>query len=96
MSFAKDRGMIATNPCEKGGRLYAADRTDKIWGEQEIGALLSVASPEIKLALVLALWTGQRQGVSRMVHAIAQAFRAWGALDRCCRENAIDITCRAS
>ena len=40
MSFAKDRGTIATNPCEKGGRLYAADRTDKVWGEQEIAALL--------------------------------------------------------
>jgi integrase len=62
MSFAKDRGTIATNPCEKGGRLYSADRTDKVWGEPEIAAVLSVASPEIKLALVLALWTGQRQG----------------------------------
>ena len=40
MSFAKDRGTIATNPCEKGGRLYAADRTDKFWGESEIAALL--------------------------------------------------------
>jgi integrase len=62
MSFAKDRGTIATNPCEKGGRLYAADRTDKVWGEPEIAAVLAVASPEIKLALVMALWTGQRQG----------------------------------
>ncbi len=35
MSFAKDRGTIATNPCEKGGRLYVADRADKLWGEQE-------------------------------------------------------------
>ena len=43
MSFAKDRGMIATNPCEKCGKLYAADRTDKVWGEQEIAALLAVA-----------------------------------------------------
>jgi hypothetical protein len=47
MSFAKDRGMITANPCEKGGRLYAADRTDKFWGETEIGALLAVASDEI-------------------------------------------------
>ena len=62
MSFAKDRGTIATNPCERGGRLYAADRTDKFWGEPEIAALLAIATPEIKLALVLALWTGQRQG----------------------------------
>jgi hypothetical protein len=27
MSFAKDRGIIATNPCERGGRLYVAERT---------------------------------------------------------------------
>lgn len=53
MSFAKDRGTIAANPCEKGGRLYSADRTDKVWGEPEIAAVLSVASPDIKLALVL-------------------------------------------
>ena len=62
MSFAKDRGIIETNPSEKSGRLYAADRTEKVWSEQEIGAPLSVASQEIRLALVLALWTGQRQG----------------------------------
>jgi hypothetical protein len=47
MSFAKDRGTIATNPCERGGRLYEADRTDKIWGEEEIGALLAVATKEV-------------------------------------------------
>jgi integrase len=62
MSFAKDRGTIASNPCEKGGRLYAADRTDKIWGETQIAALLSVGTKDLRLALVLALWTGQRQG----------------------------------
>jgi integrase len=62
MPFARDRGTIATNPCEKGGRLHAADRTDKLWGEPEIAALLTVASEQIKLKLVLALWTGLRQG----------------------------------
>lgn len=62
MSFAKDHGIIDTNPCERGGRLYAADRTEKLWGESEIGALLSSAPAEIELALMLALWTGQRQG----------------------------------
>jgi hypothetical protein len=30
LSFAKDRGIISVNPCEKGGRLYVADRRDKI------------------------------------------------------------------
>jgi integrase len=62
MTFAKNRGTIATNPCEKGGHLYSADRTDEVWGEPEIAVVLSVASSDIKLALVLALWTGQRQG----------------------------------
>jgi integrase len=62
MSFAKDRGIIATNPCERGGRLYVADRKDKIWTEEEIAAVLAIASSEIQLALVLALWSGQRQG----------------------------------
>ena len=57
MSFAKDRGIIATNPCEKGGRLYAADRSNKVWGEPEIGAVLAVASEELKLALVLQIAT---------------------------------------
>lgn len=62
MSFAKDRGIIAINPCERGGRLYVADRKDKIWTEQDIAAVLAVASSEIQLALILALWSGQRQG----------------------------------
>jgi integrase len=62
MSFAKDRGIIATNPCERGGRLYVADRKDNIWTEEDIAAVLAVASSEIQLALILALWSGQRQG----------------------------------
>jgi integrase len=62
LSFAKDRGVIAVNPCEKGGRLYVAYRRDKIWSEEEIAALLSVASENIRTALMLAIWTGQRQG----------------------------------
>jgi integrase len=61
-SFAKDRGIIAINPCERGGRLYVADRRDKIWSERDIAAVLSVGSREIQLALILALWSGQRQG----------------------------------
>ncbi len=62
LSFAKDRAIITSNPCERGGRLYVADRIDKIWGEQDIAALIAVASDEIRLVLILALWSGQRQG----------------------------------
>ena len=62
LSFAKDRGIIAVNPCERGGRLYPGNRRDKIWSEEDIASLLSIAPKEIQLALMLAIWTGQRQG----------------------------------
>lgn len=62
LSVAKDRGRIPVNPCERGGRLYEADRTERIWGEAEIANVLAVASPGMELALMLALWTGQAQG----------------------------------
>lgn len=62
LSFAKDRGLIANNPCEGGGRLYVAERTEKVWTEDDVARVLSLAPPSMTLALLLALWTGQRQG----------------------------------
>ncbi|MBO0754267.1 MAG: tyrosine-type recombinase/integrase [Bradyrhizobiaceae bacterium] len=61
LSFAKDRGMIAVNVCERGGRLYEADRTEIIWTADDIKKFCAVASGPLKFALLLALWTGQRQ-----------------------------------
>ena len=62
LSVAKDRGKIAINVCERGGRLYEADRAEKIWSADHIKAFCAVASTELQAALLLALWTGQRQG----------------------------------
>lgn len=62
LSFAKDRGFITTNPCERGGRLYASDRAEKIWSDEQVAAFLTSAPDEQALAMMLALWTGQRQG----------------------------------
>src|ERR1039458_3000434 len=62
LSFSKDRGLISTNPCEGGGRLYTANRTDKLWRDEDIAEFLGSSAPEMALALMLALWTGQRQG----------------------------------
>lgn len=62
LSFAKDRGRIAVNVAEKGGRLYAADRAEKVWTPEHLAALEAVASAEVRAALMLALWTGQRKG----------------------------------
>jgi integrase len=62
LAVAKDRGAIAVNVCERGGRLYEADRAEIIWLPEHIAAFCAVASPELQFALLLALWTGQRQG----------------------------------
>lgn len=62
LSVAKDRGRIGVNPCAGGGRLYVADRTDRIWTAADIRDFCAVASTELQAALLLALWTGQRQG----------------------------------
>jgi hypothetical protein len=61
LSVAKDRGTITVNVCDRGGRLYEADRADIIWTAEHIKAFCGVASPELQFALLLALWTGQRQ-----------------------------------
>ena len=62
LSVAKDRGKIATNVCERGGRLYSVDRAEIIWQPDHITAFGTKASEPLRFALLLALWTGQRQG----------------------------------
>ena len=62
LSVAKDRGKISVNPCERGGRLYKANRNDPLWTDDLIVHFNAVASEPLKLALLAALWTGQRQG----------------------------------
>lgn len=62
LSVAKDRGLISVNVCERGGRLYEADRAEIIWTADDIAAMREVASEPIWRALMLALWTGQREG----------------------------------
>lgn len=62
LSVAKDHGKIAVNVCDKGGRLYDADRSEIIWSAGDIREFCGVASVELQAALLLALWTGQRQG----------------------------------
>ena len=44
LSFSKDRGLIRTNPCAGGGRLYSASRTDKVWRDDDIAAFLGSAA----------------------------------------------------
>ncbi len=62
LSWALNRGLIAANQCEKGGRVYRGSRAEKIWTDSDEAAFLEKAPAHLHLALILALWTGQRQG----------------------------------
>ncbi len=62
LSVGKRRGLVAVNPCEKGGRLYQAERTEQVWTDDDEAAFLRHAPRHLHLGLMLALWTGQRQG----------------------------------
>ncbi len=62
LAWAKDRGEISVNPCEKGGRTYRTTRNQFVWSDQQETAFLASAPAHLHLPLVLALWTGQRQG----------------------------------
>ena len=54
--------LIAANPCARGGRLYRGNRVDKVWTAEDEAAFLRSAPAHLHLPLLLALWTGQRQG----------------------------------
>ncbi len=62
LSWSLNRGLIAANPCERGGRLYRGSRAEKIWTADDEAAFLKNAPAHLHLALMLGLWTGQRQG----------------------------------
>ena len=55
-------GLLAHNPCARGGRLYRGTRIEKIWTNDDEAAFLKSAPAHLHLPLLLALWTGQRQG----------------------------------
>jgi integrase len=63
LSWSFDRGLVAANPCERGGRLYrGGGRAEKIWTAVDETAFLERAPAHLHFPLLLALWTGQRQG----------------------------------
>jgi hypothetical protein len=62
LSWSLDRGLTASNPCTRGGRLYHGSRAEKVWTDADEAMFLERAPAHLHLALVLALWTGQRQG----------------------------------
>jgi integrase len=62
LSWSLDRGIVAANPCAHGGRLYRGSRAEKVWTAADEAAFHKRAPAHLHLPLLLALWTGQRQG----------------------------------
>jgi integrase len=62
ISWAFNRGLVTSNPCERGGRLYRGSRADKIWTADDEALFIARAPQHLHLPMILALWTGQRQG----------------------------------
>src|SRR5262249_5797038 len=62
LTWALDRGLVTANPCERGGRLYDADRSDKIWMPEDEDKFLLNAPKRSHLPLLLGIYAGQRRG----------------------------------
>jgi integrase len=62
LSWTHNLGLIAKNPCAKGGKLYHGTRVNKIWEDEDVAQFLQTAPPYLRLAMLLAINTGQRQG----------------------------------
>lgn len=62
MSFALDRELIDRHPLERIGKVSDTSRRDVIWTDEQIDLFRREAPEHLVRALMLALWTGQRQG----------------------------------
>jgi integrase len=60
LAWGEDRGFLEFNRLVKIKRSYQADRSDIVWEEDRVKALLKAAKPEVGRAVMLALFTGQR------------------------------------
>lgn len=62
LSFAVDASVIERNHMLGIEKAYRSDRSDAIWTLEDVGAFMEVANRPMKLALIMALHLGRRQG----------------------------------
>lgn len=62
LSWAVDREILSRNPCARAGRLHDATRREFTWSLPEEQSILAETDGGLRLAILLALWTAQRQG----------------------------------
>lgn len=68
LAWGLDRGKIGANPCEKGGRVYAANRKEAVWTIDLELAYFKGVPPHLHLPFLLGIWTGQREGDLLRLH----------------------------
>lgn len=61
-SWARSRGITSARPTDALERIYAADRSDRIWDDATLATLLSACNEPLSWAVRLAVNTGLRQG----------------------------------
>lgn len=62
LAWGLDRGKVDANPCEKGGRIYSANRREAVWTLDLELEYFKGAPPHLHLPFLLGIWTGQREG----------------------------------
>jgi integrase len=62
MQFGLNMEIIDHHPLKDVNKLYDGSRKDIIWTDEDIQKLKSIDNEKITQALILGLWTGQRQG----------------------------------
>ena len=58
LDFARNDGLIGLNPAAGHKQLHKADRSHKIWADEQIEALCAVASPEFRRVILMAAFAG--------------------------------------
>lgn len=62
LNFAVDQEYITRNPLQQLAKLSEGTRRDKIWTDEQMAAFAASAPRHLVRAMILAKWTGQRQG----------------------------------
>ena len=63
LSWALNRGLVAANPCEKGGRLYRGSRADKVWTVDDEAMFIAKAPQHLHLPLILPYGPGSGRAI---------------------------------
>lgn len=61
LNFGKDKEFLVRNPIERAGRLSSDSRRDIIWSDEQIASFKASAPRHLVRAMILAIWTGQRE-----------------------------------